>query len=200
MSQRKVFTVIAGINGAGKTSLYHVLKHTDDLGRRVNIDELAKRSENWRDPRVQIQAGREAMAMIMQYIKDGTSFHLETTLPGITIVRQIQEAKAHGFFIYLYFVGIDDIQVAIDRVHNRMSKGGHGIGDSFILKRFSQLNRNLTQILPLCDGAILFDNTVKFRQIAILENKRFIDCDHDLPMWFIDLMDTMSQAKEKNTL
>ena len=39
----KRFTIIAGINGAGKTSLYHVLKNSEDLGERVNIDELAKK-------------------------------------------------------------------------------------------------------------------------------------------------------------
>ena len=46
-------------------------------------------------------------------------------------------------------------------------------------------------MLPLCDEAILFDNTVKFRQIAVLEDKRLIDCDRDLPYWFIDLLDEL---------
>lgn len=191
MNPRRVFTIIAGINGAGKTSLYHVLKDADDLGHRVNIDELAKSYGDWRNPRAQIYAGRTAMASIAEHIEKGESFHLETTLPGGAILKQIKEAKAHGFSVRLYFVGIDDIQVAIERVHQRMAGGGHGIGDSFILKRFSQLNANLRKILPLCDHAILFDNTVKFRQIAILEDKRLLDCDRDLPYWFIDLIDEL---------
>lgn len=189
MKNKKVFTVIAGINGAGKTSLYRVLKETEDLGQRVNIDELALEKGDWRDPRAQIYAGRTAMTMISQYINDGVSFHLETTLPGAAIIRQINEAKAHGFTITLYFVGVDSVRVALDRVHLRMANGGHGIADEFIIKRFNQLNTNLRKILPLCDNAILFDNTSKFRQIAILEDKRLIDCDSGLPYWFIDLID-----------
>lgn len=185
----KVFTVIAGINGAGKTSLFRVLKETDDLGVRVNIDELAQQRGNWRDPKAQIYAGRTAMTIISECIKNGRSFHLETTLPGAAIIRQITEARAHGFKIRLYFVGIDRVSVAIDRVHMRMANGGHGIADEFIMKRYAQLNTNLRRILPLCDNAILFDNTVKFRQVAILENKRLVDCDTDLPYWFIDLID-----------
>ncbi len=191
MSGRKVFTIIAGINGAGKTSLYHVLRQSEDLGERINIDELAKQFGGNDDPYANIHAGRTAMDLISTYIEKGVSFHIETTLPGAAISRKIQAAKAHGFTITLYFIGIDDLSVAIDRVHRRMANGGHGIGDQFIIKRFSQLNNNLRIILPLCDDAILFDNTRKFRQIAILENKRLIDCDKDLPYWFIDLIDEL---------
>lgn len=191
MSQGKVFTIIAGINGAGKTSLYHVLRDSENLGNRVNIDEIAKSYGDWFDQKVQIRAGRDAMNIIMDNIEKGTSFHIETTLPGAAIIKQINKAKEKGFNIVLYYVGIDDIKVAIDRVHRRMAKGGHGVPDKFIIKRFSQLNNNLRQILPLCDGAFLFDNTTKFRQIAILENKRLIDCDRDLPYWFIDLIDEL---------
>ena len=131
------------------------------------------------------------MEMISDFISMGVSFHIETTLPGAAIIRQINAAKQAGFTVALYFVGVDDIQVAIERVHRRMANGGHGIGDSFIIKRFSQLTRNLRAVLPLCDEAILFDNTVKFRQIAVLEDKRLIDCDRDLPYWFINLLDEL---------
>ncbi len=191
MTNKKKFTIIAGINGAGKTSLYHVLRQTDDLGMRINIDELAKEYGGFDDPRANIKAGRTAMELMSKYISEGTSFHMETTLPGAAIIKHIKNAKKHGFTVSLCFVGIDDITVAIDRVHQRMAGGGHGIGDKFIIKRFSQLNSNLRAVLPLCDEAVLFDNTRKFRQIAILENKRLIDCDRDLPYWFIDLIDEL---------
>lgn len=189
MKGKKVFTIIAGINGAGKTSLYRVLNNTEELGERVNIDEIALGIGDWRSTKAQIQAGRTAMAMINRFINEGISFHLETTLPGAAIIRQINMAKSHGFTVNLYFVGIDSVKVAIDRVHMRMANGGHGIADEFIIKRFNQLNTNLRKILPLCDNAILFDNTSKFRQIAILDNKRLVDCDSGLPYWFIDLID-----------
>ena len=158
---------------------------------RINIDELTLQIGDWHDPRAQIHAGRTAMAMISEHIEKGISFHLETTLPGAAIIRQINAAKKNGFKITLYFVGIDRLSVALERVHLRMANGGHGIADEFIIKRYAQLNTNLRQVLPLCDNAILFDNTVKFRQVAILENKRLVDCDSDLPYWFIDLIDEL---------
>ena len=184
----RVFTIFAGINGAGKTSLYRVLGPSKQLGVRVNIDEMTLSYGNWDDPKAKFHAGKEAMLTISDCIKNGVSFHLETTLGG-SIYRHVKIAKENGFKIMLYFVGIDSVKLAIDRVHQRMANGGHGIADEYIIKRFSQLNANLKQLMPLCDGAILFDNTVRFRQIAILEDKRLIDCDYDLPYWFIDFLD-----------
>lgn len=186
--KKKVFTIVAGINGAGKTSLYRVMGDEETWGVRVNIDELALEYGDWRDPKAKFYAGKDAMAKISECIKNGVSFHLETTLGG-SIIRHVKIAKEHGFQIMLYFVGIDNVKLAIERVHQRMANGGHGIADEFIIKRFYQLNHNLKQLMPLCDGAILFDNTTRFRQIAILEDKRLVDCDYDLPYWFIDFLD-----------
>ena len=43
--KKKTYTIIAGINGAGKTSLYNVISSDPNipLGERVNIDEIVRR-------------------------------------------------------------------------------------------------------------------------------------------------------------
>ena len=189
MTEAPVFTVIAGINGAGKTSLYHVLRESRSLGERVNIDELAKGFGNWRDPRTQIAAGRAAMKRIGELIAAGRSFHIETTLPGAAVERQVTAAVANGFRVRLYYVGVDDVSIAVERVHRRMAHGGHGIEDRYILRRYEKMNARLRRLLPFCDEAVLFDNTVRFRQIAILKGDSFADCDRDLPLWFLDLVE-----------
>ncbi len=186
-----VFTLIAGINGAGKTSLYWTLNRAGELGERINIDEIAKQQGNWKDGAVQIAAGRIALERVKDCIARRVSFHMETTLPGRAIVKQLQLAKEAGFEILLYFVGVEMVDVAIDRVHRRMAHGGHGVGDSLLLKRNDQLLPNLRMILPLCDRAVMFDNTVRFRQIAMIFYNRVIDCDRDLPGWFIEIMDDL---------
>lgn len=189
----KVFTIIAGINGSGKTSLYKVLKGADELGLRVNIDEIVMSEGDWKDPALQVRAGKAAMHLIDDCIEKGISFHHETTLPGAVVIRQIKKAKEHGFRIVLYYVGIDDVKTAIKRVHKRVAMGGHGIDDRYIIKRYIQLKDRLLQILPLCDTAVMFDNTKKFRQIAVFMENRIYDCDRDLPNWFIDLIDDLPE-------
>jgi predicted ABC-type ATPase len=179
-----VYTIFAGVNGAGKTSLYSVLKNMTELGERVNIDEIAFKLGNWRDTLIQIKAGREAMNRINRYISLGVSFHQETTLPGPTVIRHIKKAKAVGFRVRLNYIGLDNIETAIGRVHRRIEKGGHGIDDSIIIRRFENLPRRLRVIMPLCDRVVFYDNTVRFRQIAIMQGSRLLDCDRDLPDWF----------------
>lgn len=183
-----VYTIFAGVNGAGKTSLYSVLKNVSELGERINADEIAGKLGSWKDALVQIKAAREAMKNISDYIRQGVSFHQETTLPGATVVRQIKKAKAAGFRVKLYYVGLDSIETAILRVHRRIEKGGHGIEDSVIIKRFENLPQRLRVIIPLCDRVVFYDNTIRFRQIAIMQGNQIIDSDRDLPQWFRDLL------------
>lgn len=186
--ERPLYTLFAGINGAGKTSLYSVLKSGTDLGERINIDEIAQGLGGWRDTLNQIKAGRTAIKKITDCIERGVSFHQETTLPGATVTKLIMSAREAGFYIRLYYVGIDDLETAIKRVHIRVKKGGHGIDDDVIRKRFEQMIPRLQEIIPLCDETVFYDNTVRFRQIAVIFGSSLIDCDRDLPNWFYSLM------------
>jgi len=184
----KTYNIIAGINGAGKTSLYEILNRDYELGVRVNIDELVlQNGGTWNDTLSQIRAGRAALNLVNRCIDDGVTFHQETTLPGVPIIKSVNKAKSEGYYIRLLFVGIDDVTVAIKRVRKRISKGGHGVEDHIIQMRFEKLPENLKMFLPLCDTVIFYDNTLSFRQIAIIENGKLIDCDRTLPNWFKNL-------------
>ena len=96
--KKKTYTIIAGINGAGKTSLYNVISSDPNipLGERVNIDEIVRRYGDWRDSLLQVRAARQAMHMIESFIAQGVSFHQETTLPGNSIFsRQLPNSQLH---------------------------------------------------------------------------------------------------------
>ena len=179
----KLYNIIAGINGAGKTSLYAIINSEYELGERVNIDEIVKKYGDWKDTLLQIKAGRTAMNLINTYIESGVTFHQETTLPGATIVKQIKKAIDSGYKIRLFFVGIDDVTVAIDRVHKRIAMGGHGIDDEVIEKRYRKLPETLRELLPLCDTVIMYDNTVRLRQVVFIRDGVVQDIDPMIPRW-----------------
>jgi len=186
----KLYNIISGINGAGKTSLYKILDREFELGVRVNIDEIvSQQGGKWNDTLSQIRAGRAALNLINQCIDDNVTFHQETTLPGVPTIKSVHKAKVNGYQIRLFFVGIDDVTVAIKRVHKRIQSGGHGVEDHIIQTRFEKLPEHLKVLLPLCDTVIFYDNTLRFRQIAVMENGRLIDCDRGLPNWFKNLME-----------
>lgn len=184
-----VYTIIAGANGVGKTSLYQILKSSDDLGERINIDEIVSLKGSWKDKFLQIKASRIAMSLLNDYISKGITFHQETTLSGNVVLKHIKKAKAKGFNIRLYFVGVENVQVSLERVAKRVEKGGHGIDEDLIRKRFEAMPDNLKAILPYCDTASFYDNTVRFRRLALTRGDTVFDSDIDLPAWFNDLVE-----------
>ena len=186
VSEKNVPTAIlfGGVNGAGKTSLYEILSRTESLGKRVSIDEIVKSEGSWQDPILQVRAAKAAKKLIDQYIENGESFHFESTLTGLVVYRQLEEARRRGFKTVLYFVGIDGSDKAVERVHRRVDRGGHGIDERAVITRYNAMNENLLRIASLCDEIYFYDNTVRFRQIAIHGGGRVLDEDAVLPLWY----------------
>ena len=183
-SEKKTnYIIFAGINGAGKTALYNVLAPHTDLGTRVSVDDIAASLGDWRDTLVQLKAARSAMSLLADLIKNKVSINQETTLPGEAIVRFAKQARAAGYFITLYFVGIENVEMAIERVNERVAKGGHGIEEAVIRKRFAALSANLARLIPYCDMAYFYDNSRRFRQVAVMQGGVMIDIDPDMPLW-----------------
>ncbi len=188
---KKTYTIIGGINGVGKTSLYRILKSDEEilLGERINIDEIVKETGDWRDNLLQIRAARQAMQRIYDCIDRGVCFHQETTLPGPTVLRCVKHAKKNGYKIRLFFVGVDDLEIAIERVHHRVAMGGHGLDDDIIRRRYARMKQNVREIYPLCDSVAFYDNTTRFHQVAYMKNQVMVDCASEMPRWFIELFD-----------
>lgn len=59
-------------------------------------------------------------------------------------------------------MGIEDVDLAIERVNHRVLQGGHGIPEETIRKRFKQSLINLELIAPICDHVMIYDNTDNF--------------------------------------
>ncbi len=177
------YIIFAGINGAGKTALYNVLSPSTDLGVRVSVDDIAATLGDWRDTLVQLKAARSAMRLLAESIEKKVSINQETTLPGEAIVRYAKQARDAGYHIILYFVGIENVEMAIERVRERVAKGGHGIEEAVLRKRFDAMSGNLARLLPYCDVAYFYDNSRKFRQVAVMRGGAFVDMDPNLPLW-----------------
>lgn len=67
---KPIYTIFAGVNGAGKSSLYNNLILTtekDFLGKRINTDEIVKEIGDWKRDTDQMKAGRIALAKIKEF-------------------------------------------------------------------------------------------------------------------------------------
>ena len=154
-----IYTIFAGVNGAGKSTFYRVLNR--DFGVRVNSDEIIKEKfeHDWRNPATQIEASKIAVKLIRDCINNGVSFNQETTLTGNFVIRSIEKAKAAGFRVNLFYVGLQDVELSISRVAKRQRAGGHGIPEEDLRRRYSVSFENLKIVLPLCDEMQIYDNS-----------------------------------------
>ena len=93
-------------------------------------------------------------------------------MTGKTILKIIDKAKDLGYKIHLYYIGIDNPEIAKERVKNRVTRGGHGISSNLIEKRYYESLKNLEKIIHQCDFIEIFDNSKKFIRIFYYENKQ----------------------------
>lgn len=200
------FTVIAGVNGAGKSVFYHSEQvDKDKLGIRVNVDELIQKEYNnkWNDFKIQIKAGREIVQKVGSCIENKLSFNQETTLAGKSIINTIKKAKELGYTINLYYIGIESPELAIKRVDRRVKLGGHGIPDEVIKKRFYKSLENLQKILPICDNIFIYDNSTIKKNVLIVENKEIIfksNIPEYLRNYVEDYIENILIASKNNTI
>ena len=175
----KIYTIIGGVNGAGKSSLSGVLSaESTDLGIIIDTDKItAEKGGN------RIEGGKIAVERIENCLKIGVNFTQETTLSGVRTLKTILKARELNYFIRLYYVGVSSSAESINRIKNRVSKGGHDIPEKDVERRYNKRFEDLARVLPYCDEAIFFDNENGFAEKAEYKNGSLITKGGDIPEW-----------------
>ncbi|AJD28969.1 ATPase [Clostridium botulinum] len=184
------YTIFAGVNGAGKTSIYQSIYYNENKDeKRINTDEMVAIIGSWKDNNLQIKCAREAVKLIKQYILEHISFNQETTLSGKSIIKNIKFAKEKGFYVIMNYIGVEDPEVAKERVKIRVSKGGHGIPDKDIERRYYDSLNNLNNVIEMCDEVNIYDNTEILREIIYLKNDKIVWRDKKIPNWADNILE-----------
>jgi predicted ABC-type ATPase len=157
---RKII-IIAGPNGAGKTTFARsFLPAEADLPRFINADLIAAGLAPFAPETAAIRAGRLMLEEIELCVQRGESFAFETTLSGRGYVRRIEDWRARGYLVSLYFLRLPDAETAIERVALRVEQGGHDIPEPVIRRRFSSGLQNFVRwYKAVVDDWALYDNS-----------------------------------------
>lgn len=86
------------------------------------------------------------------------------------------------------YIGVESIDIAKERVDIRASKGGHGIPDEAIERRYYDSLKNLLQVVNLCDEINVYDNTDIFKLVGSIKNGNVIWKDKKVPCWAKDIL------------
>jgi predicted ABC-type ATPase len=160
-ARTKDVVMIGGPNGAGKTSwAYSQLPSTLEVREFVNADEIARGFFPLDPEGSALAAGRLMIERLQALIHSGESFAFETTCAGRGHARLLQDCRAAGYRITLVFLWLPSADIALARVAQRVSEGGHRIPNDVIVRRYSIGIRNMVRIyLPLADIALIYDNS-----------------------------------------
>ena len=157
---RPTIYIIAGCNGAGKTTFATEFLPSIGVIRFLNADEIARGLSPLRPEVVAFKAGRLLLGELRELIDRQETFALESTLSGRTYVSIFEQAKRSGYAIELHFVWIPDVREAIRRVRQRVIEGGHDIPVDDIRRRFARSSQHLLdEYAPLANKWFLWDNS-----------------------------------------
>lgn len=157
---RPVLFVLAGVNGAGKSSIGgHLLKHAgltwfnpDTFARELmaaaGCDQETANAHAW----------AEGMRRFDEAIAKGRNHAFETTLGGRTVAAKILKAtQTHD--VLLWFCGLSSPELHIARVKARVAAGGHPIPEERIRTRYPLAQLNLIKLMPHVAHLQVHDNS-----------------------------------------
>ncbi|MGA2590895.1 MAG: zeta toxin family protein [Bryobacteraceae bacterium] len=153
---------IAGPNGAGKTTAASALL-VGALGVQefVNADTIAKGLSAFRPEGVAIEAGRIMLQRLHHLTAQRANVAFETTLASRSFAPWIKGLAADGYTFRLVFLWLPSADLAVTRVRERVSSGGHAVPDEVIRRRYQAGLKNFFQLYrPLAESWSFYDNSI----------------------------------------
>jgi len=152
---RPVLYVLAGINGAGKSSLggaalqrAGLAWYNPDAFARALVDAENPSSEpRWEQTAANAAAWNEGVRRLDFALANGQSHAFETTLGGQTMAGKIH-AAALTHDVLMWFCGLRTVQLHLARVQARVAQGGHDIPEAIIRRRAVSAIQNVIMLMP----------------------------------------------------
>lgn len=155
-------TVLAGTNGAGKSSIGGAqleAAHAPFYNPDIETRELMAANPGMTLVEANAAAWRIGKERLEAAIECRTNFNFETTLGGATIARLLTMAHANGLRVRVWYCALRDAQLHIARVRARVLRGGHDIAEQKIRERYDASRNNLCSILRSLDELMVYDNS-----------------------------------------
>ena len=156
--------VLAGVNGAGKSSVAGaaiiaqggVFFNPDEAAREAratvpSLDADAANAYAWALGKSQLERA----------IQERRPFAFETTLGGQTIPALLQRALDAGLEVHMRYVGLEGVDLHLARVAARVKRGGHDIPVERIRERYISSRVHLLSLMPRLAHLDVYDNSAQ---------------------------------------
>ena len=184
--------VIAGPNGAGKTTFAKQFLHNYAECREfVNADLIADGLSPFSPESAAILAGRLMLERIKELANQRKDFGFETTLSGKACAGFLKDSKKIGYRIHIFLLWVRSVDIALERVADRVKMGGHNVPEDVIRRRYNKGLSNFNRIYrALSDSWAIFDNSTSIPQLIVYEE------DGEMTAFDSDLFSFISEDME----
>lgn len=158
MTDRPQLWMLVGGNGSGKTTFYYQFLHSHGI-RLINADQIAKELAPDQPEAVSYEAAQIAEQIRFDFLRKQISFCFETVFSHASKLEFVQQAHAQGYEVIMVFIHLDDVQLNIARITQRVAEGGHHVPDDKVQSRIERLIKNIKAAIPYVDRLVVFDNS-----------------------------------------
>ena len=152
-------TVVAGPNGSGKTTFAEAYVAERAGGVYLSADAIAAELSPADPTRARVAAGREFLRRVDRAIGTIDELILESTLSGRTFRRVVQKARDAKYDVSIVYLYLDSANKCVDRVNERVLKGGHDVPAPDIRRRYFRSMWNFWNLYrPMTDDWFLYYN------------------------------------------
>lgn len=181
VEENKEIIIIAGANGVGKTTFAYAFLQEYDY-EFLNADEIARSLLAENPSEKKISAGKLFFQKLHEAVAQNKSLLIESTLSGRYLQRFIKNVRSKDYRITIIFLFAESPEILIERIADRVRKGGHFVPDEDVRRRFTRGKRNFWNVYKnAVDSWSLFYNTNDgFKKLAAGEKDKTVAIDEIL--------------------
>jgi predicted ABC-type ATPase len=162
----------------------------------INVDEIAREISPDNLENARLKAGKRFFKKLDDFIEGSKNFLLESTLSGKNMGRLIPRLKENGYFVKIIYIFLETPEVCIERIKERVLKGGHSVPEKDVIRRFYRSKKNFWSLYKrLADKWILvYNSEEKFIEVAIGSKDNYIVNSEELFKTF--LMEVFNESRK----
>jgi predicted ABC-type ATPase len=153
--------VLAGPNGAGKTTASRtVLADLFRVMTFVNADVIAQGLAGFDPDSAAVEASRIMLERMHALAARRSDFAFETTLAARSLAGWLRNLRQNGYAVRLVYFWLESADLAVARVAQRVSQGGHSVPEATIRQRYRRSIQNLFRLYrPVVSSWAIYDNS-----------------------------------------
>ena len=183
--------VFAGPNGSGKST---IISEIPVIGMYVNADEIQRQLKC-----TSLVAAQNAEQVREFCLANGMDFTMETVLSTPRNIDLLRRAKDAGYYVIGFFVLTCHPDINVQRVSERVARGGHDVPEDKIRSRYERSLKNLPLLQEICNELYVFDNSLP-RNVG--EPSLIAECVHGTTKlrpstkWNMDMLQALMEGRD----